>query len=265
MLEPRTASNKAFKPFLWANIGLNTTFPPQLIMGYWHSCSFIAQPMEQKYNFNTKRAFINFLCSSSHHSPHFANVQHQNWASVLTVSGAWDVCSLQPHSTSSEQALGGDVFWVSYHFFFSFSKWENNISLCLCRELSGWVCSPVSGRASNVLCRVWKGWLPPHRGPAVDDIGSCGTLGLQAITPCSIFIPPLLLFPQGLLPPEQRQIPLWSPLTSPTAVGAMHVSPSAVAATAVPVFQPWDRTWNPAGKSGQFPSFPSQQLPCKAM
>lgn len=120
MLEPRTASNKAFKPFLWANIGLNTTFPPQLIMGYWHSCSFITQPMEQKYNFNTKRAFINFLCSSSHHSPHFANVQHQNWASVLTVSGAWDVCSLQPHSTSSEQALGGDVFWVSYHFFFLF-------------------------------------------------------------------------------------------------------------------------------------------------
>lgn len=69
MLEPRTASNKAFKPFLWANIGLNNTFPPQLIMGYWHSCSFIAQPMEQKYNFSTKKAFINFLCSSSHHSP----------------------------------------------------------------------------------------------------------------------------------------------------------------------------------------------------
>lgn len=146
--------------------------------------------------------------------------------------------TLPPQSRHWEEMFSGYLIT----FFFSFSKWENNISLCLCRELSGWVCSPVSGRASNVLCRVWKGWLPPHRGPAVDDIGSCGTLGLQAITPCSIFIPPLLLFPQGLLPPEQRQIPLWSPLTSPTTVGAMHVSPSAVAATAVPVFQPWDRT-----------------------
>lgn len=46
---------------------------------------------------------------------------------------------------------------------FLFLKYENNISLCLSRERSGWVCSPASGRASNVLCRVWKGWLRQPR------------------------------------------------------------------------------------------------------
>lgn len=63
-------------------------------------------------------------------------------------------------SREQEQGPAGTVFLISYQTFL-FLKYENNISLCLCRERSGWVCSPASGRASSVLRRVWKGWLPP--------------------------------------------------------------------------------------------------------
>lgn len=76
--------------------------------------------------------------------------------------------SLSPKQGDTLDALGAGVGLSRHRSLdilsdFLFLKQENNISLCLCRERSGWVCSTASGRASNVLCRVWKGWLPPHR------------------------------------------------------------------------------------------------------
>lgn len=73
--------------------------------------------------------------------------------------------SLSPKQGDTLDALGAGAELSQNRFLdilsdFLFLKQENNIYLCLCLERSGWVCSTASGRASNVLLRVWKGWLP---------------------------------------------------------------------------------------------------------
>lgn len=85
---------------------------------------------------------------------------------------------------------------------FLFFKYENNISLCLCRERSGWVCSPASGRASNVLCRVWKGWLPPAL--LLMTLAAAADLARGPYSPRWFSSHLSCFFPPDLLPPGQR-------------------------------------------------------------
>lgn len=84
---------------------------------------------------------------------------------------------------------------------FLFLKYENNISLCLCRERSGWVCSSASGRASNVLCRVWKGWLPPAL--PLMTLAAAADLAHGPRSPRWFSSHLSWVFPSDLLPPGQ--------------------------------------------------------------